>query len=62
MGKSIRLGVVALLTVLSVGTASSRGECSKCRAVDCSFDTHCGVMCACVKLNGNIKGQCVEKY
>jgi hypothetical protein len=34
--------------------------CLKCRAVECSFDTQCGVSCTCVKLNGNIKGSCVE--
>lgn len=62
MGKCIRLGLVALLTVLSVGTASSRGECSKCKVVDCSNEYQCGYRCTCVKLNGKIKGQCVEQW
>ena len=62
MGKFIRVGFLGLLTVVGIGTFSDRGECSKCKAVDCQFDHHCGYRCSCIKLNGNIKGQCVERF
>jgi hypothetical protein len=36
--------------------------CSNCHAVDCTFDTQCGVRCTCVKLGGRLRGQCAERW
>lgn len=57
----MKLFSLVLVACASLCIAEGTAYCSKCRAVDCSFDTQCGVSCACVKLGGNIKGQCVEK-
>ncbi len=53
---------VLFLALVGVGVVEGLGYCSSCKAVDCSFDTQCGVRCACVKLNGNYKGNCVAKW
>jgi hypothetical protein len=59
LNKMLIAVAVAVSLTSSVATPA---HCSKCHAVDCSFDTQCGVRCTCVKLNGKIKGQCVEKW
>lgn len=55
-----RLIVSSLL--LSLLALSGDVWCSSCHAVDCHYDTQCGVRCACVKLNGQFRGQCVQKW
>lgn len=57
-----KLILVALFGFCTICVTEGTAYCSKCKVVDCSFDTQCGVRCACVKLNGKIKGQCVEKW
>lgn len=58
----IRLLSLVLVACSALCIAEGTAYCSRCNAVDCNFDTQCGPSCTCVKLNGNIKGQCVEKY
>lgn len=48
--------------LLSLLALSGDVWCSRCRSVDCTFDTQCGVQCACVKLGGRLRGQCVERW
>lgn len=62
MGKSIRIAFVALASFIGIGVAEGVAFCSSCKTVDCSFEYQCGHRCDCVKLNGNIKGQCVQRY
>lgn len=59
LGRILFIGALAFAGICAV---EGTGYCSKCKAVDCSFDYQCGYRCGCVKLNGNIKGQCVEKW
>jgi hypothetical protein len=62
MGQLIRVVFVGVVAMAGICVAEGTGYCSKCKAVDCSFDTQCGTRCTCVKLNGKIKGQCVEQW
>jgi hypothetical protein len=62
------VSVKAIAKIILVGAAavfasslSAEAECRSCKAVECSFDTQCGIQCLCIKLDGNIKGNCVQK-
>lgn len=54
--------VLAALAALCVSSVATEAECFNCRTVECSYDTQCGARCECVKLNGRLKGSCVQKW
>jgi hypothetical protein len=62
MKRNFLAAIVVAVTAGVVLGAAGEARCSGCSAVDCSFSTQCGVRCECVKLNGKIRGQCVEKW
>lgn len=60
--KNLKPLLVAALAALSIGSVTTEAECFACKRVECSYDVQCAPRCSCVKLNGRIKGSCVQAW